>query len=168
MRLPAAAVLAFVLLAAGCGHQPVGSGTNSAPGASPNAVPSATPAAGAPPPGAVATQPASPYQFVLTPPPPAAGMPAILEIDMLDQIIHEGAPYSVRVKTSLDVTSISVSSMGQTYGMQAAGTGLFASDGNVPTGIPFFFLNRSYAVTVTAKTADGRSTSYTTNLRLER
>jgi hypothetical protein len=153
MRLPAAA-LALVLLAAGCGHQAVDSGTNSAPGASPNAAPS--------------SGTASPYQYVLTPPPPVTGMPAILEIDLLDQVIHEGAPYSVRVKTSPDVTTINVSSMGQTYGMQAAGAGLFATDGNVPTGIPFFFLNRSYAVTVTAKTADGRSTSYTTNLRLER
>jgi hypothetical protein len=95
-------------------------------------------------------------------------MPAILEIDMLDATIHAGAPYSVRVKTSLDVTTINVSAMGSTYGMQAAGPGLFASDGQVPGGIPFFLLNRSYGVTVTALTADKRATAVTLNLRLER
>jgi hypothetical protein len=95
-------------------------------------------------------------------------MPVILEIDMLDQIIHAGAPYSVRVKTSLDVTTISVSTMGSTYGMQAAGPGLFATDGQVPGGIPFFLLNRDYAVVVTAQTADKKSTSVSLNLRLER
>jgi hypothetical protein len=95
-------------------------------------------------------------------------MPVILEIDMLDETIHAGAPYSVRVKTSLDVATISVSAMGSTYGMQAAGPGLFASDGQVPGGIPFFLLNRSYAITVIAQTADKRTTSVTLNLRLER
>jgi hypothetical protein len=95
-------------------------------------------------------------------------MPAILEVDMLDATIHAGGPYSVRVKTSLDVTTLSVSAMGGTYGMQAAGPGLFASDGQVPGGIPFFLLNRSYGVTITAQTADKRTTSYTLNLRLER
>ncbi len=63
---------------------------------------------------------------------------------MLDQTLHAGAPYSVRVKTSADVTAINVSAMGQTYGMQGAGPGLFASDGQVPGGIPFFLLNRDY------------------------
>jgi hypothetical protein len=105
---------------------------------------------------------------VVTPPAPAAGMPAITEIDMLDQTIHAGAPYSVRVKTTPDVTTISVSAMGQTYSMQGAGPGLFASDGQVPSGIPFFLLNRSYTLTVTASTADGRATSVPISLRLER
>jgi hypothetical protein len=95
-------------------------------------------------------------------------MPAILEIDMLDQTLHAGGPYSVRVKTSLDVATINVSAMGSTYGMQAAGPGLFASDGQVPDGIPFFLLNRSYGITVTAQTADKRTTTFTLNLRLER
>ncbi len=95
-------------------------------------------------------------------------MPAILEIDLLDQVVHAGAPYSVRVRTSPDVTAINVSAMGQTYGMQAAAPGLFATDGQVPSGIPFFLLNRSYAVTVTAVTADKRSTTVSVDLRLER
>ncbi len=95
-------------------------------------------------------------------------MPAILEIDMLDSVLHPGGSYSVRVKTSLDVTTILVSTMGQTYGMQAAGPGLFATDGQVPPGVPFFLLNRAYALSVTAQTADKRSTTITLSLRLER
>jgi hypothetical protein len=87
---------------------------------------------------------------------------------MLDQIIHAGASYSVRVKTSLDVTAISVSTMGQTYGMQGAGPGLFATDGQVPGGIPFFLLNRNYDVVITAQTADNRTMAVTVSLRLEK
>jgi hypothetical protein len=85
---------------------------------------------------------------------------------LLDQTLHAGAPYSVRVKTSLDVTAINVSAMGETYGMQGAAPGLFASDGQVPSGIPFFLLNRNYTVTVTALTADKRSTSVSVQLYL--
>jgi hypothetical protein len=87
---------------------------------------------------------------------------------MLDQTLHAGAPYSVRVKTSPDVTAINVSAMGETYGMQGAGPGLFASDGQVPGGIPFFLLNRDYTVTVTALTADKRTTSVSLTLHLQK
>ena len=129
------------------------------PSPSPNPSPSPTASASASP---------SPYKFVLTPPPPKRGDPAIIEIDLLDQTLHPGQPYSVRVKTSLDVTAINVSAMGSTYGMQIAYPGLFASDGAVPTGIPFFLLNRDYLLTVAASTADGRTTTVQVTLRLER
>lgn len=95
-------------------------------------------------------------------------MPTIFEIDMLDSTLHAGGPYSVRVKTSLDVTSLTVTAMGGTYGMQAAGPGLFGSDGQIPSGIPFFLLNRSFSITVNASTTDGRMTSVPLTLRLER
>ena len=94
-------------------------------------------------------------------------MPAIIEIDMLDQTIHPGGPYRARVKTSPDVTSINVTTMGVTVGMQSAGPGLFATDGHVPRGIPFFLFGRSYTVTITAGTADGRTTSVPVTLHLE-
>lgn len=87
---------------------------------------------------------------------------------MLEQIIRPGGPYSVRVKTSLDVTTLNVTTLGTTVGMQGAGPGLFATDGQVPTAIPFFLFNRSYTVTVTAGTADGRTTTVPVVLRLER
>jgi hypothetical protein len=110
----------------------------------------------------------APYKYVLTPPSPAPGQPAILEIDMNDQTLHVGGAYSVRVKTSPDVTTLNVSTMGGTYGMQGAGPGLFASDGQVPGFVPFFFVNRNYTLVVTAQTADKRSTSYSLTLRLEK
>jgi len=112
--------------------------------------------------------PAGPYHYVVIPPPPAPGQPAILEIDLLDQVLHVGGPYSVRVRTSPDVTNLTVATMGQTFGMQAAGPGLFASDGQVPSAIPFFFVNRNYTLIVHAQTADKRSTSVSITLRLER
>jgi hypothetical protein len=169
MRFPAAATLALVLLAAACSRQPAApqAGPANTPAAAPTPGPGVTPGSTATP-GPLTAATASPYHYVITPPAPAPGMPAIVEIDMLEQIIHSGAPYSVRVKTSPDVTAISVSTMGQTYGMQAAGPGLFATDGQVPGGIPFFLLNRSYTLTVTARTADGRTTSIAVDLRLEK
>jgi hypothetical protein len=109
-----------------------------------------------------------PYHYVVTPPAPAPGQPAIIEIDLLDQVLHVGGPYSVRVKTTPDVTNLTVATMGQTFGMQSAGPGLFASDGQVPSAIPFFFVNRNYTLIVHAQTDDKRSTSFSITLRLER
>lgn len=173
MRFRAAATLTIVLFAAAW---PLVLGAQPAPDASPApsatplppAGPTPSPAPSSPAPVATATPMASPYHYVVTPPPPAAGQPAILEIDMLDQVVHVGGPYSVRVKTSPDVTALNVITMGGSYAMQAAGPGLFASDGQVPNGVPFFMLNRSYTVTIVASTADGRSTSVPISLRLER
>ena len=44
----------------------------------------------------------------------------------------------------------------------------FAGQEQLPTGIPFFLLNRTYQIEFVATTADGRSTSYTLPVRLER
>jgi len=131
------------------------------PAPSPAASPTASPAP-------TATPTDSPFHYVVTPPAPAPGQPVILEIDLLDSTIHAGQPYSVRVKTSLDVTAINVSAMGQTYGMQAARPGLYASDGQVPAGVPFFMLGRNYTVTVTAIAPGGKSTTVELSLRLDR
>jgi len=183
MRSVAAAALALVLLAgaapqAGLAQTPAPAPTPEPAPAPPTATPSPAPvpptAAPLPAPSPssspapTATPSGSPYHYVVNPPPPAAGQPAILEIDMLDQTLHPGTAYSVRVRTSPDVTTISVEAMGQTYGMQGAGPGLFASDGQVPGFIPFFMLGRAYTVTITAQTADGRKTSFPLPLRLER
>jgi hypothetical protein len=110
----------------------------------------------------------NPYKFVVTPPAPAPGQPGILEIDMLDSTIHAGQPYSVRVRTTLDVTAINVSAMGSTYGMHQGAPGLYASDGTVPSGIPFFLLNRDYVVTISAQTKDGRTATVPLTLHLAR
>ena len=174
MRSLGLAVLALVVLvsayppAARAQPAPAPSAEPAPATAAPTASPAPPTAAPIPAPTPSATPTPSPYKFVVTPPTPAPGQPAIVEIDMLDQTIHEGGPYSVRVKTSLDVRTINVSTMGQPYGMQGAGPGLFATDGQVPGGIPFFMLNRAYAITLTAQTADGRSTAVTLTLRLEK
>jgi hypothetical protein len=136
--------------------------------AAPAAAPISPPPSPTPSPAPVPSAGDSPYHYVVTPPAPPAGQPAIIEIDMLDSTIHAGQPYSVRVKTSPDVTGINVSALGQTYGMQAARPGLFASDGQVPAGVPFFMLGRSYTVTLTALAPGGKSTTVDLSLRLDR
>ncbi len=82
--------------------------------------------------------------------------------------MHPGGPYLVRVTTSLDVTTVNVSTMGATYALPAVAPGRFLVSGTVPSEVPFFFFDRSYTLTATALTADGRSTSFQVTLRLER
>ena len=180
MRPLAPAVAALILLAA-LAVERVSAQPVPAPAPEPSpAAPSPTPVASAPaaapiPPPAPSASPAptsaptdSPYRYVVTPPAPAPGQPVIFEIDLLDSTIHAGQPYSVRVRTSLDVTAINVSALGQSYGMQAARPGLYASDGAVPAGVPFFMLGRNYTVTITAIAAGGKSTTVQLTLRLDR
>jgi hypothetical protein len=109
-----------------------------------------------------------PFQYVLVPPPQPAGAPAILEVAVNDRILHPGGPYIVRVLTTPDVTTITVEAMGGSYGLPADGPGRFFTSGSVPSGVPFFLINRSYTLTVVAQTADGRSTSFVVPMRLER
>jgi hypothetical protein len=182
MRILAPAIVALTLAAAyplatvaqptpAPAAQPAPAPTPPAAPTTPSAAPLASPAANpsaSPAPSPTASGTPNPYRFIVTPPAPKPGQPAILEIDLLDSTLHAGQPYSVRVKTSLDVTAINVSAMGSTYGMQMGYPGLFASDGSVPSGIPFFLLNRDYTLTVAAMTADGRTTTVPVTLRLER
>ena len=169
--VPVAVALTFLALAypLTIAAQPAPAPTSQpAPADASPSPPPAPPTAGPiPSPSPTASGTPSPYHYVVNPPAPAPGQPAIFEIDMLDQTIRPGAPYSVRVKTSLDVTTLNVSTMGQTVGMQGAGPGLFATDGQVPGGVPFFLMNRTYTVILIAGTADGRSTSVPVTLRLE-
>jgi len=146
-----------------------------APQPTPTTLPSAPPAPPpaplplpAPTPAPTPTPTPLPFRFVLDPPAPAPGAPAIVEIAMNDQTLHAGGPYIVRVTTSLDVTTVNVTTMGQTFGIPPAGPGRFFTDGRVPSEIPFFLLNRWYTLTVTAQAADGRATSIPVQIRLER
>ncbi len=164
MRTFAAAALLLALAA--CAHPPPASGP-AAP--SPAPVPEsvlATPPATA---GVPNAPPAvSPFRYVIDPPPPAPGAPAILEIAVNDQTLHLGTPYAVRVTTSPDVNAVQVEAMGESYGLPPAGPGLFFVTGSVPSDVPFFLLNRSYTLTVIAQTAAGRSTRIQVPMRLER
>jgi hypothetical protein len=156
------ALAAVLLVLAGCSH----AAKEPAPAASaPVRVELATP----PPAQIPAVTPApGQFRYVLNPPPPAPGSPAIVEIALSDQTLHTGGPYLVRVLTSPDVTSLLVSTLGQTYTLSPEAPGRFGTSGTVPSDVPFFFLNRSYKLTVTAQTGDNRSTSVQVTLRLER
>jgi hypothetical protein len=48
------------------------------------------------------------------------------------------------------------------------GEGIFSAQQQLPTGIPFFFLNRWYRVDFIASTQDGRRTVVTIPFRFER
>lgn len=164
MRLFAAAVL-LLLASVACTHQPPASAPPSPAPAAPEIGPA--PAASA----AVAfapAQPVSPFHYVIAPPAPPPGAPAIVEIAVNDQILHPGGPYVVRVTTSPDVTAVQVQAMGQSFAMPPGGNGRFFVSGSVPSEVPFFLLNRGYMLTVVAQTADGRSTSVQVPMRLER
>lgn len=156
------ALAALLLVLAGCTHAP----KEPAPAASaparvlistppPAEIPAITPAPG-------------PYRYIVTPPPPVPGSPAIVEIALNDQTLHPGGPYLVRVLTSPDVTSLLVSTLGQTYTLTPEGPGRFTVSGMVPGEVPFFLLNRNYKLNVTAQTGDNRTTSVQVTLRLER
>jgi hypothetical protein len=158
----AAAIIVF----AGCSHAAKAPGPPASP--SPSAAPRA--ALATPPLAEIpAVPPASgSFRYVLTPPPPVPGSPTIAEIALSDQTLHPGGPYVVRVLTSPDVTSLLVSTLGQTYALPPDGPGKFFVSGLVPSEVPFFFLNRNYKLTVTAQTGDSRTTSVEVTVRLER
>ena len=74
----------------------------------------------------------------------------------------------MRVTTSPDVTTVIARTMGRAIGIPQGAPGYFAGQEQMPSGIPSFLLNRTYQIEVIASTADGRSTSFSLPLRLER
>jgi hypothetical protein len=104
-----------------------------------------------------------PLTYLITPPPPAAGQPAIVQIALSDQIVRSGAPYLVIVTTSADVTGVTAEAYGVRFTLFPAGPGRFGVTGTVPP-IPWLIANRAVAVRFVATTPDGRS--YTTSLEL--
>jgi hypothetical protein len=150
-----------------------------APAPSPAALPSPGPAAPAtaspaPVPSATTTpspQPSAspnPFAYVVDPAPGPSGAPRIVEIALNDRVLHKGGPLLVRVTTSPDVTTVVARTMGRELGIPQGGPGYFSGQDQLPSGIPFFLLNRTYQIEFVASTADGRSTSYTLPVRLER
>ena len=133
------------------------------PSGGPTPTPTPTPA----PPGPVASPAPNPYAFVVAPPPPAAASsPRILEIALNDRILHEGKMLLVRVTTSPDVSTVVARTLGHEIAVPLSTPGLFAGQQQVPTGIPFFLLNRDFQVEFVATTTDGRVASYTIPIRL--
>jgi hypothetical protein len=95
-----------------------------------------------------------------------ASSPRILEIALNDRILHEGKLLLVRVTTSPDVSTVVARTLGHEITVPLSTPGLFAGQQQVPTGIPFFLLNRDFQVEFVATTTDGRVTSYTIPIRL--
>jgi len=146
---------------------------------SPAPPPSASPAPAGPVPSATplprptsspSPQPtANPFGYVVAPPDTTgANEPRIVEIALNDKTLHQGGQLLVRITTTTDVTSVVARTLGREIGIPEASPGIFAGVQQLPTGIPFFLLNRSYQVSFVASTADGRSATYTLPIRLER
>jgi len=145
----------------------------SPPVASPAPSPAATttPVPPSPAPASPSPQPSgspSPFTYVVSPAPGPSGAPRIVEIALNDRVLHKGGPLLVRVTTSPDVTSVVARTMGRELGIPQGGPGYFSGQDQLPSSIPLFLLNRTYQIEFVAATADGRSTSYTLPVRLER
>ena len=125
----------------------------------PTPVPSPTPQASTSP---------NPFAYIVAPTPGPAGAPRILEIAINDRVLHKGGLLLVRVTTSSDVTGVVARTMGHEIGIPQGAPGYFAGQEQLPGNIPFFLLGRSYQVEFVATTADGRSTSFSLPVRLER
>jgi hypothetical protein len=137
----------------------------------PTPAPSSGPDASSPTPAAViapAPTPAPtlmPLTYLIAPPPPAPGQPAIVQIAMSDQIVRGGAPYLVIVTTTSDVTAVTAEAFGVRLSLFPAGPGRFGVTGTVPP-IPWIIANRTVAVRFVATTPDGRRYVASLDLRV--
>lgn len=153
-----------------------------APQPQPNAPPPTPPPVATPAPQPTATttpvpptpspQPSgtpNPFTYVVTPPAPAApNAPRIVEIAANDRVLHQGGMLLVRITTSPDVARVTARTWNREIGIPQISPGVFSGQEQLPGNVPFFLLNRTYQIEVVATTADGRSTSFTVPVRLER
>ncbi len=140
------------------------------------AVPTPAPSASATPfpqpsPSVVASPTAAPtlipLTYLVTPPAPAAGGPAITQIAMSDQIARSGASYVVVVTTTPDVTGVTIEAYGVRFALFSAGPARFGVMGHVPP-IPFFIANRTLPVRFVATASDGRTYATSLDVRVGR
>jgi hypothetical protein len=141
--------------------------------ASPSSYPSPSPAETATPiptpsPAAPASPSPNPYAYIVTPTaPPNGAATRIIEVALNDRVLHAGGLLQVRVTTSPDITSMVARTMGHEIAVPLYSPGVFAGQQQMPTGIPFFLLNRTYQVDFVATTADGRTCVATLPVRFE-
>ncbi|MDB5043133.1 MAG: hypothetical protein JWN27_3859 [Candidatus Eremiobacteraeota bacterium] len=111
----------------------------------------------------------NPYLYVVTPTAPPNGVTTrIIEVAMNDRVLHSGGLMLVRVTTSPDVTTVVARTMGHEIAVPLYSPGVFAGQQQMPSGIPFFLLNRTFQVDFVATTADGHTAVTSLPLRLER
>jgi hypothetical protein len=108
-----------------------------------------------------------PLTYLITPAPPAAGQPGILQIAMSDHIARSGAPYLLVVNTTPDVTGVTIEAYGVRFALFPAGPGRFGVTGEIPA-IPWIIANRTITVRFVATTADGRSSTASVDARIGR
>jgi hypothetical protein len=137
-----------------------------APTAAPSPIATTTPVPPSPTPQPSATP--SAFTYVVDPTPGPSGAPRIFESALNDRVLHKGGMLLVKVTTSPDVTAVVARTMGHEIVIPQGAPGYFAGQQQLPDGIPFFMLNRTYQVEFVATTADGRNTIFALPLRLER
>ena len=134
------------------------------------AAPTPSPAATASP----TVAPTAAYRFVYKPTPPPATQstpfpgpnpPQIAEIDLSDATLVTPGTIRVRVLTSDAVSSVVAETFGSTFAIPKKEPGLFTFEGYVGD-VPAYVRNRTYDVTFTASTSDGRNAAVTLPLTL--
>ena len=113
----------------------------------------------------------NPFSYVIDPTPvPVTNPdgPHILEVDLNDRHIRAGGPLLLRVITSPNVVGVEARALGRFIPIPQSSPGLFALAYTMPDGIPFWMLNRNYAIVIAAATADGRQTTVAFQMLLTR
>ena len=125
-----------------------------------------TPSA-SPVPAQAMPSPAPVYRFVyratpspVTTPFPGPNPPEIDEIDLSDATLVPPANIYGRVLTSASVATVDAETMGATIEIPKASPGVFLLSASVPD-VPAFLRNRSFDVSFTATTPDGRVATVT-------
>lgn len=101
-----------------------------------------------------------------TTPFPGPNPPQIAEIDLSDSTLVTPGIVRVRVLTSDAVATVVAETFGNTIAIPKKALGLFTFEGYVGE-VPAFVKNRTYDVTFTASTSDGRNTTVTLPLMLK-
>lgn len=97
---------------------------------------------------------------------PGPNPPQIAEIDLSDATLVTPGTVRVRVLTSDVVTTVVAETFGNTIPIPKKASGLFTFEGYVGE-VPAFVKNRTYSVTFTASTGDGRNATVTLPLTLK-
>jgi hypothetical protein len=112
------------------------------------------------------------YRFIYRPPaqmnadPVASAPPAIIEIDLTDQVIVTPTELNVRVVTSASVVSVTAEALGHPITLPQVQPGLFGFSTQL-RAVPGSLRNRTFDVDFTAADAAGRTADVTLPLTLK-